>query len=113
MRCIILILIFLSVSWKITAQQLPLHEELAAKLALRMRDSLQLTTTVQQQLYETNMQLHYRKMSMWQQFKNSPDTLTRMIQRVENSRDSLYKRIIGEEKFGIYIIRKKTIINNN
>lgn len=113
MRYIILFSIFLSVSWKINAQQLPLHQELAAKLALRMKDSLQLTPTVQQQLYETNIQLHYQKMSMWQQFKNSPDTLARMIQRVEDSRDSLYKRIIGEEKFGTYIIRKKTIINNN
>ncbi|OJW02645.1 MAG: hypothetical protein BGO52_00590 [Sphingobacteriales bacterium 44-61] len=112
MKYIFLSVILLTITGSAFTQQSP-AEEIAAKIANRMKDSLQLTTTIREQVYNANLQLHDRKMSMWQQFRNSPDTLTRMIQHIENSRDSIYKQIIGEEKFSAYFLRKKAIINNN
>jgi len=94
------------------AQQSP-AEEIADKIAKKMKDSLQLTTAVQSQLYNVNLQLHGQKMAVRQQYAASSDTLTMMIQRVENTRDSLYRAVLqDEDKYLLYKQKKRNLISN-
>lgn len=112
MKYIVIVTSVLLFSFISNAQQSP-SEKLAAKFAERLKDSLLLTSAAQQSLYQVNLELHQQKTTARLQYSNSLDTLSRVIQQIENSRDSLYRQIIGEEKFGAYMIRKKSLINNN
>lgn len=94
------------------AQQSP-AEEIAEKIAKKMKDSLQLTTVIQNQLYNVNLQLHGQKMTVRQQYAASPDTLTMMTQRIENTRDSLYRTVLQDDsKYLLYKQKKGNLISN-
>lgn len=86
--------------------------ELASKIAQRMKDSLSLDETQRAKLYDLNMLLHNRKMSIRQQYAGK-DSLSYYMQIVENSRDSLYHGVLTDEKYLLYKSKKRHLINNN
>jgi ABC-type transport system involved in cytochrome bd biosynthesis fused ATPase/permease subunit len=86
--------------------------ELAEKIAQRMKDSLSLSTEQKNGIYTINMQLHTQKQNYRQQYSNI-DSLQYYIQRVESTRDSLYKIIIGQELYLQYKSRKRNLVRNN
>jgi len=87
-------------------------EEISNKIAQRMKDSLGLTTDQKSQVYNVNIQLHSQKMLARQQNENV-DSLTVRFQRIENTRDSLYRPILTTEQFLLYVDKKKNLVNNN
>ena len=105
----IFVMLFISITT--LAQQTP-AEMLAEKIAMRLRDSLQLTETQKTQLYNVNMQLHALKQQRRQQYAGT-DSLTFKIQKVENMRDSMYQAILPPDKYLLYREKKRVLVNNN
>jgi len=85
---------------------------LAQRIAKKMKDTLSLTGQQRQQIYQVNMSLHDQKQTIRQQ--NPPqDSLQVRIQRVEQTRDSLYMPILGNEKYQLYLQKKRNLVSNN
>jgi hypothetical protein len=78
----------------------------------KLSDSLNLRQGQKDSIYLINMGLHYRKMSVWHQYSDI-DSLTTKIQRIENTRDSLYHKVLTDEQFTIYRNKKRNLVNNN
>jgi hypothetical protein len=87
-------------------------EQLAENIARKMKDSLSLTEQEKNHVYGINLLLSNQKTAVRQQY-SAPDSLRYHLQRVENSRDSLYREILNEEKFLLYRQKKRNLINNN
>jgi hypothetical protein len=87
-------------------------EQLAVKIAQKMKDSLSLTELQKSQLYEINIQLNNSKSAARQQYTGS-DSLGIKIQKIENTRDSLYSQILTEPQFLLYRQKKRNLVNNN
>jgi hypothetical protein len=87
-------------------------EQLAEKIAGKMKDSLSLTETQKRQLYNINLQISSNKLAVRQQF-SSPDSLRIMTQQAENMRDSLYRQVLTEQQFTTYRQKKRNLVNNN
>lgn len=85
--------------------------EIAARIADRMKDSLQLSNIQRDSVYTINLQLHTQKMTARQQH-TEPEALRQAIQQVENIRDSLYRPVLGEEKYLLYKQKKINLISN-
>jgi hypothetical protein len=103
--------LFLSViSYSVNAQTAA--EQLADKIAVKMKDSLSLSSEQKGQLYTINIQLSNQKASVRQQYAGT-DSLQLKMQRVENTRDSLYRSVLGEEKYLLYRQKKRNLVNNN
>ena len=111
MKTILLITVLFIISAVAFAQQSP-GEALAEKIAKRMKDSLQLSVQQQAQVYQVSLQLHTAKMSKWQQYAGT-DSLRIQIQRVENTRDSLYRPVLSQQQYELYLAKKGNLINNN
>lgn len=88
-------------------------ELLSDKIAKKMSDTLSLTQNQRSQIYATNMLLHKQKENIWRQFENQDSLLNVHIQRIENTRDSLYKPILGDVKYLQYKQKKRYLISNN
>jgi hypothetical protein len=80
------------------------------KISQQMTDSLGLDESQRKRLNQINLQLHLQKMEIRKQFAEV-DSLQKYMQRIENTRDSLYRDTMTKEKFQIYIIRKRNIVN--
>lgn len=87
-------------------------EQVAQKIARKMKDSLQLTDQQKDQLYVINMELHNRKTVARQQHSTA-DALRNSLQRIENERDSLYKPVLTNDQFLLYRQKKRYLISNN
>lgn len=87
-------------------------EAISLKIAQKMKDSLSLTATQKDSLYNINLLLHSRKAAAWQQYADS-DSLQIVIQRIENTRDSLYRPILTSSQFDVYRVKKRNLVNNN
>ncbi len=86
--------------------------EVAEKISQKMKDSLSLSEDQRQQVLALNIRLHTRKMEIRQRFAET-DSLSRYFQRIENTRDSLYREILPEEKYLLYRQKKKNLVNND
>lgn len=87
-------------------------EQMASKIAKKMKDTLNLTGQQRNQIYTINMYLHNKKAAVRQQFSN-PDDIRINTQRIENKRDSLYRTILSEEKYLLYREKKKNLVTGN
>jgi capsular polysaccharide biosynthesis protein len=87
-------------------------EQLADKIAKKMKDTLNLTGQQKHQIYDVNMSLHNQKQAA-RLLYTSHDSLTRAIQHIERTRDSLYLPILGQEKYQLYLPKKRNLVNNN
>lgn len=86
--------------------------EVSAKIAQKMKDSLQLTEGQREQIYRINMQIAEEKAAVRTRYAGS-DSLRLKIQTVENSRDGLYSTVLSAEKYQLYLRKKTSIVNNN
>jgi len=87
-------------------------EQVADKIARKMKDTLNLTGLQRNQIYDVNMSLHYQK-QVARQLYTAYDSLTTAIQAVEGKRDSLYLPILGQVKYQLYLSKKRNLVNNN
>lgn len=83
----------------------------AAKIADKMRDSLDLSNQEREDIYDKNIWLHTQKMLARANYGH--DTLRIQMQLIENNRDTLYKGILSVEKYELYRQKKMHIVNNN
>ena len=107
----ILVFVFMVGSLSARSQVSP-AATVADKIAQKMKDSLSLTTSQKDQIYQVNMQLQESKINARQQYTGT-DSARIYVQRIENTRDSLYRPILGEEKFLLYREKKTNLVNNN
>ena len=110
MKKIIAILITFSLVESLEAQPTPAMQ-VSQKIAQKMQDSLLLNAQQKDQIYAINMQLHEQKAIVYQQYSSS-DLLTYYIQKVENTRDSLYRQVLTETKYQLYKLKKTNLVNN-
>ena len=87
-------------------------ENLAKKIADRMKDSLGLSEQQRNSIFDINMQIHKQKMEKRKQYAKDP-LLGNHLQKVENTRDSLYRAVLPEDKFILYKKKRTNIVNNN
>lgn len=83
----------------------------AEKIAQKMQDSLVLTSDQKAQVYNINMLLHTEKMDVRQKYPK--DSVRYYLQKVENTRDSLYHNVLADDKFTLYRQKKVMLVNNN
>lgn len=93
-------------------QQQDKGERLARKIAKQIKDSLDLTGAQLNQLVTINLSLHQQKQQLMRSGQ-SRDSIGKGLQRIENTRDSLYRQVIPVEKFELYRNKKRKLINNN
>lgn len=87
--------------------------DLSTRIAQKMKDTLGLSPTQRDSLYAVNMRLQQQKTQLRSQY-TAMDSLQYHFQRIENSRDSLYKRIIADEgKYNLYKQKKRYLVSNN
>ncbi|HYF33138.1 MAG TPA: hypothetical protein VD993_18565 [Chitinophagaceae bacterium] len=84
----------------------------ADKIAQKMKDSLNLNDVQKLLIYQINLQLHEAKMLKRQLYAGT-DSLGIHVQRVENTRDSLYRTVLNEEKYLLYKEKKRVLVSNN
>lgn len=102
--------LFISLS---VSAQINSAEAIANKIAQKMKDTLSLSEAQKEQVLTINKQLHQQKQAIWQQHNQGDSLITVHIQRIENTRDSLYKAILTDEQFKIYRVKKRKLVNNN
>jgi len=85
--------------------------KIAENIAGKMKDTLGLSNSQRDSIYAINIALHEKKMAAWQQNLAS-DALRRQLQIIENTRDSLYQRILNEPQFFLYRQKKNRLIAN-
>jgi hypothetical protein len=85
---------------------------ISEKIAQRMKDSLSLSEQQKDSIYSLNILLSNRKAEFRKQYTDI-DSLQIHFQRVERLRDSLYKTILGDEKYLLYKTKKRYLISNN
>lgn len=91
--------------------QSDISAQLSARIADRLKDSLSLTSVQRDGIYQVNQQLALQKYNARQTVTG--DSLRLRIQKIENTRDSIYKPILGEEKYMLYRSKKILLLNNN
>ena len=83
--------------------------DLSNRIAQRMKDTLQLSDSQKNVVYAINMQLHTQKMSVRQQYTG--DSVRYHIQRIENTRDSLYGAALPPDRYLLYLEKKKNLVS--
>lgn len=93
----------------ISAQAQNYAENIAHNIAKGMMDSLNLSEKQRLKIYQVNLHLHSQKMQMREKY-GTTDSLSKKIQQVENTRDSLYKAVLPAGIYLQYKTKKKTLI---
>ena len=87
-------------------------ENVAGSIADKTKDSLQLSPEQREKIFSVNMQLHNLKQEARNQWQ-SRDSVSRALQRIENTRDSLYRPILTRQQFELYRQKKRILISVN
>jgi hypothetical protein len=111
MKILLTIAVILLITTTTNAQNSP-ASDLASRIAQKMKDTLDLSAQQKTQIYTINMQLHYKKMSARQQYFGT-DSVRFYLQRIENTRDSLYHGVLSEEKYLLYQDKKTNLVTSN
>jgi uncharacterized protein YxeA len=113
MKKLLIALVIIIVAGYSASAQTSNAEVLAGKIAQKMKDTLSLTETQKGQVYTINMQLYQQKETAWQQYGQSDSLVTVHVQRIENTRDSLYKAVLTAPQYILYRDKKRKLVNNN
>jgi hypothetical protein len=81
------------------------------KITSKMKDTLLLTNDEGERIFRINVLLHNKKQALRSIY--SGDSLRIYMQRIENTRDSLYRSAILENKYRIYKEKKQILISNH
>ena len=106
---ITLLCILITVAARAGAQSI--HQSVASRIAIKMKDSLSLSEAQKNLVFSVNMRLSTEKSQVWQQHSHA-DSIMKYVQRVENKRDSLYRPILTAAQFETYIDKKHILISN-
>ena len=87
-------------------------EMIARKMANKMKDSLSLSETKTKKIYAINMDIYEQKADVRKNFAGNPE-MGKKIQKIENTRDSLYRLELSDSIFVKYKNKKIRLINNN
>lgn len=109
LRAILVILFFVSGTNLVFSQSGPSGSAFAEKVANRLRDSLGLSSVQRDSIYAINVRLLERSQAVRARNLSQGETQV-ALQLIENSRDSLYKRVIGTEKFLLYKPKKIALV---
>jgi hypothetical protein len=109
MKYIFLLFIFLNSTASTKAQEV---KSVAEKISIKMRDSLSLTNSQKNQISLINFDLQSQKLAVRNQYRGL-DTIQKKIQQIENKRDSLYRTVLTEEKYQLYLQKKHTLVSSN
>jgi hypothetical protein len=93
--------------------QSSIQTALAERIAGRLKDSLSLSGAQKDSIYAINMLIANQKNALRSTYQSDPDALQFHTQRVEHTRDSLYRPVLGEEKYLLYRQKKNNLVNNN
>jgi len=108
----IFVIFFFSIGFFSSLQAQTKAEEISGKIANNLKDSLQLTVIQRNAVFDINMRLAVAKSDVRNKYQQQ-DSMRIYMQRVENTRDSLYKAILNEQQFLQYKKRKYTLLNVN
>ena len=111
MKKFLLVSLMVGMSSVISAQLAP-HERSAEHIANKMKESLQLTPGERGRLYSINVQLHQQKNQIRGTYSGL-DTLGLLMQKLEIKRDSLYKTVLQEAKYQLYMQKRRVLITSN
>ncbi len=111
MKGIIILSAFSFLSALAIAQNDPANQ-LASKIAQKMKDSLNLTALQKIAIQNTNMDLYLLKKTVRLQHPGS-DSLRIFLQRIENKRDTLYSAILSQQEYLLFKQKKRNLVNNN
>lgn len=84
----------------------------AHKMANKVADSLGLTNQQRAKIFAINMELAKQKAEA-RKMTTDRAIIQKELQKIENSRDSLYKQILTTEQHSSYLKKKRNVINNN
>lgn len=87
-------------------------KQVAEKIATKLFDSLHLNAVQRSQVYSINMQLYQLKGSARERYAES-DSLVSVSQKIENTRDSLYSKVLTGVQFLNYAGKKRNLVNND
>lgn len=107
----LMIFLFSVLTQSIGQTQTP-AQQVAERIAQKMKDTLGLNQQKKTQIYNINIQLHEWKTQARTQYGDS-DTLGTVIQHIENKRDSLYRSVLPENKYQLYKAKKRNLISAN
>lgn len=86
--------------------------DMSAHIAQKLQDSLGLSMVQRDSLYALNNRLQSQKMQVRLQYAGT-DSLGYYFQRIENTRDSLYRPVLGDAKYLLYQQKKRYLISAN
>ncbi len=84
-------------------------EKHAADISKAMKDSLKLSNKQQDDIYAINMQVHGSKLAA-RKLSLDRFIVSKDLQRIENSRDSLYSTVLNDKEFAEYKTKKKNLV---
>lgn len=79
-------------------------------IAQRMKDTLALSEEQQDKIYAINVQMDNVKLAYYKQHGQT-SSLRANMQKIESSRDSLYKPVLTEQQFLLYRQKKYLLVN--
>lgn len=105
----ILTLFFFPLSF-VHAQEAP-AAQLSHKIANKVADSLNLNNQQRAKIFGINMELSRKKTEAR---KKSADRVAvgKDLQQIEGSRDAMYKEILTQEQYTLYLQKKRNLVNN-
>lgn len=83
------------------------------RILKKMEDSLGLNSLEVSRIDQVNKELAAKKSVVRQQYGSQADSLQYHIQRIEITRDSLYKLVLPVKKYQQYKQQKRELLNNN
>lgn len=84
--------------------------DLSERISSKMADSLGLNSAQKKRILDINYQLQNSKSEVRRNYEN-PDSISKYTQRIENKRDSLYRGVLTDDKYKLYLQKKKTLVS--
>lgn len=86
--------------------------KLAHHIADKMADSLGLNNQQRAKVFQVNMDLNKQKTQARGKSQDRA-VVGKDLQRIEGTRDSLYKTLLTATQYGLYIQKKRHLVTNN
>ncbi|RYZ29576.1 MAG: hypothetical protein EOP49_40480 [Sphingobacteriales bacterium] len=84
----------------------------AWRVGQKMRDTLGLNSEQTQSLTRLTLVLQNRKTTVWYNYQGI-DSVRFYVQTLENKRDSLYRPVLTEQQYNLYLQKKSSLISGH
>lgn len=111
-KIVIVVVLFFSVQAMKAQQREASEAQVAHKIANKMADSLGLTNQQRAKIFSINMDLSKKKKEAR---KKSTDrtVVGQELQQIEGTRNAMYKTVLTQEQYMLYLQKKRNLVNNN